>query len=81
MTHILLLAFAVFLLGEVKEVVAEPALPFVPQVQGLDFPGALQIMRVSGICPQNRKTPGPILKKEKSYSTHPGEPGKRETTL
>ena len=32
MTHVLVLAFAVFLLGEVKEVVAEPALPYVPQV-------------------------------------------------
>ena len=68
MTHILLLAFAVFLLGEVKEVVAEPALPYVPQVQGLDVPGLLQIRRISGICPQN-------------WTTHPGEPGKRETTL
>ena len=31
MNRVLVLAFAVFLLGEVKEVVAEPALPFVPQ--------------------------------------------------
>ena len=67
MTHVLVLAFAVFLLGEVKEVVAEPALPYVPQVQGLDVPGALQIRRISGICPQNRKTrkaPGRYLKKK-----------------
>ncbi len=77
MTRVLVLAFAVFLVGEVKEVVAEPA--YVPQVQGLAVPGSFQV--VSGICPQNPKSPGPILKKEKSCSTHPGEPGERETTL
>ena len=67
MNRVLVLAFAVFLVGEVKEVVAEPVPPYVPQVQGLDVPGSLQIRRISGICPQNRttrKAPGRYLKKK-----------------
>ena len=49
MNRVLVLAFAVFLVGEVKEVVAEPVPPYVPQVQGLDVSGLLQIRRISGI--------------------------------
>ena len=67
MNRVLVLAFAVFLVGEVKEVVAEPVPPYVPQVQGLDVSGLLQIRRISGICPQNRttrKAPGRYLKKK-----------------
>ena len=54
MVRVFGLAFAVFLLGEVKAVVAEPA--YVLQVQGLAVPGSFHVQRVSGICPQNRKT-------------------------
>jgi len=72
MVRVFGLAFAVFLLGEVKAVVAEPA--YVPQVQGLAVPGSFQVQRVSGICPQNRKTrnaPGRYLKKKNPVSPTP----------
>ncbi len=51
MIRILLLAFAIFLVDEVKEVFSGDARSY--RSQGLD--GSVQ--RVSGICPQNRKTP------------------------
>ena len=72
MVRVFGLAFAVFLLGEVKAVVAEPT--YVPQVQGLAVPGSFQVQRVSGICPQNRKTrnaPGRYLKKKNPVSPTP----------
>ena len=84
MNRVLVLAFAVFLVGEVKEVVAEPVPPYVPQVQGLDVSGLLQIRRISGICPQNRttrKAPGRYLKKKNPIPPTLENLAKRETTL
>ncbi len=76
MIRILPLAFAIFLVDEVKEVFAGDARSH--RSQGLD--GSVQ--RVSGICPQNRKTseaPSRYLKKKNPISPTPGniENGKR----
>ncbi|MBT5763570.1 MAG: c-type cytochrome [Nitrospina sp.] len=57
MVRIVGLAFAIFLAGDVKEVMAESA----------DVSRSFQVQRVSGICPQNRttrKAPGRYLKKK-----------------
>jgi cytochrome c553 len=45
------LVFALFVSGDVQDVLAEPAL-----LQDGERPPSIQGMRISGICPQNRKT-------------------------
>ena len=54
MIRVLILVCLIFLVNDMKEVLAGSAPPLFSEVKGVE--GLFQIQRVSGICPQNRKT-------------------------